>query len=195
MRLVAAVFGALLALVANASAQTSAYRLQPGDTINITVWQDQKLDRQVVVGPDGSISVPLVGRIQAGGQTLQAVEDQLRRKLQPNYSAELDVNVALSTVTAKENLASIFVTGEVNRPGSYPLPAQGTTALQAIALSGGFSPFAATRRIQIVRNFNGQTAEFTFNYDDFMSGRDLGGNIDLRAGDVVVVPEKGLFGH
>ena len=67
--------------------------------------------------------------------------------------------------------------------------------MQAIALSGGFSPFAATRRILINRTVHGQQLQFVFNYRDFESGRDLSGNIDLRAGDVVVVPEKGLFGH
>jgi polysaccharide export outer membrane protein len=86
------------------------------------------------------------------------------------------------------------VTGEVNKPGPYPLD-RPVDALQAIALSGGFSPYAATKRIVIHREENGVEYQLRFNYRDLMSGRDLSGNIQLRPGDVVVVPEKGLFGQ
>jgi polysaccharide export outer membrane protein len=188
-------FCVLLAFVAGAAAQTATYRLQPGDSISITVLQDSKLDRTVIVGPDGSISVPLAGHIQAGGQTLQAVESALKAKLQPSYNTTLDISVGLAVAPTTASQPTIFVTGEVNRPGSFPIGPQGTNTLQAIAMSGGFSPFAATRRIEVVRLINGQEVRYAFNYDDLVSGRDASGNIALRAGDVVVVPEKGLFGH
>lgn len=185
-----------IALAVTAAAQTATYRLQPGDLLSITVWQDSKLDRTVVVGPDGSVSIPLAGHVQASGQTVQAVEAELRRRLQPSYTTALDVTVSLGAVTVRDSALSIFVTGEVAKPGSYPLNPLGTNVLQAIAVSGGFSPFAATRRIQVVRRLSSdQAATFTFNYDDLISGRAPGANIDLRAGDVVVVPEKGLFGR
>ena len=197
MRLLSIAFAALLALLT--VAQAAPYRLRVGDSISISVWQDPKLDRQLIVGPDGTISFPLAGHLVAAGQTLQAVESALRGKLKDNYNTPLDVTVALSSSLPNDQgtpPASVYVTGEVNKPGAYPLPASGpTNAMQAIALSGGFSPFAATSRILINRTVHGQPEQFVFNYRDFESGRDLSGNIDLRAGDVVVVPEKGLFGH
>ena len=196
MRLLSVVFGVLLALLTVVSAEAASYRLRVGDALSISVWQDPKLDRQVVVGPDGTIAFPLAGHIVAAGQTLQAVEAALSNKLKGNYNTALDVTVALtSTVDKKATDATIYVTGEVNKPGAFPLGNQPVNALQAIALSGGFSPFAATSRIVINRQSHGQELQFIFNYRDFESGRDLSGNIDLRAGDVVVVPEKGLFGH
>ena len=194
MRLLVA-FGFVLGLLAIASAQTSPYRLRPGDSIAVSVWQDSKLDRQLVVGPDGMVSFPLVGQVRAGGLTLQAVEAALREKLQASYKADLDVTVALSSIaeTETESPDVFYVTGEVKSPGPHPLIPP-TDVLQAIAIAGGFGPFAATRRIEIYRRVDGQQVMFTFNYRGFESGRDLSGNIVLRAGDVVVVPEKGLFG-
>ena len=199
MRFLAALIGAMLLLLGASGAQAAAYRLKPGDTISVSVWQDPKLDRQVVVGPDGTISFPLAGHLVAAGQTLSAVETQIRDKLKSNYNTPLDVTISLtSTVPAPKQavtLPSIFVTGEVNKPGALPLGSQPIDALQAIALSGGFSPFAATSRILIYRRYRGEDQQFVFNYHEFESGRDLSGNIALRAGDVVVIPEKGLFGH
>jgi len=183
----------VIAGLSGAFSQTG-YRLQPGDTLTITVWQDSKLDRTLVVGPDGSITLPLAGHIQARGQTLQAVESELRRRLQPSYNTTLDVTVALATATTKDQ-PTFFVTGEVNRPGAFAIGPDGANTLQAIAMSGGFSAFAATSRIRIVRRVNGQEVIVQFSYDDLIAGRDASGNIALRAGDVVVVPEKGLFGH
>ena len=183
----------LVGLFGAASAQTPAYRLQPGDTLAVTVWQDSKLDRQVVVGPDGTISFPLAGHLQASGQTLQSVEAELRKRLQANYNTQLDITVSLAATTPGQSTSTIFITGEVNKPGPYPFVPP-TDILQALASSGGFSPFAATSRIEIYRRVNGRDVKMIFNYRDFQSGRDVSGNINLRAGDVVVVPEKGLFG-
>ena len=197
MRFLSAAIGVVLLLLGVSGALAAAYHLKPGDTISVNVWQDPKLDRQLVVGPDGTIAFPLAGHIAAAGQTLQAVEAELRSKLKANYNTPLDVTIALTSATANAapTSPSIFVTGEVNKPGAVPLGNQPIDTLQAIALSGGFSPFAATGRILIYRRFHGVDQQFVFNYRDFESGRDLSGNIALRAGDVVVVPEKGLFGH
>lgn len=197
MRFLSAAISVVLLLLGVSGALAAAYHLKPGDTISVNVWQDPKLDRQLVVGPDGTIAFPLAGHIAAAGHTLQAVEAELRSKLKANYNTPLDVTIALTSATnqAATTSPSIFVTGEVNKPGAVPLGNQPIDTLQAIALSGGFSPFAATGRILIYRRFHGVDQQFVFNYRDFESGRDLSGNIALRAGDVVVVPEKGLFGH
>src|SRR5262245_62115145 len=115
--------------------------LQAGDTLQISVWQDPKLDRQVVVGPDGMISFPLAGHVKAEGITAQALENLLRARLQKNYTGKLDITVSLARASPVEESASrprVYISGEVLKPGSYPLKPPITIA-QAIALAGGLS--------------------------------------------------------
>jgi polysaccharide export outer membrane protein len=190
--------GLLLGLLQVAAAQS--YRVQPGDTLAVSVYEDSNLGREVVVGPDGTFAFPLAGHIQAGGQTLAAIETALKQKLQGNFVEELHVSVGIASLAQPDQIEldeppTIYVTGEVNGPGAFPLQKSATTnTVQAIALAGGFGPFAATRRILIYRHIGGQEYQFRFNYNDYESGIDLTGNINLLAGDVDVVPEKGLFG-
>jgi len=170
--------------------------LQPGDTLQISVWQDPKLDRQVVVGPDGMISFPLAGHIKAGGITPQALENLLRARLQKNYTGKLDITVSLAAVNpteAADNRPRVYISGEVLKPGPYPAkPA--IDAAQAIALAGGLSPFAASRRIQIHRKVQGTDTVLVFDYKAFQSGTGVPeNNIRLQSGDVIIVPERGLL--
>jgi len=180
--------------VSGANAQT----LKPGDTLSISVLQDPKLDRTVVIDPSGEIAFPLAGHIRARGLTPLALENILKAKLKSNYKDEsLDVTVAvansLKDIPEEDLKPKIFITGEVVRPGSYVVR-QPTTLMQAIALAGGVSPFAAKRRIQVRRRAaGGDEAIFMFNYKAYEAGADLEGNITLRAGDVIMVPERGLF--
>lgn len=178
--------------------QTSAfgqsYRLKSGDKIEVSVWQDEKLNRQIFVGPDGRVSFPLAGHMRAAGSTLEALETRLKQRLKKFYSEELDVTVLLLN-TKNEDAALdkvIYVTGEVRKPGPFAIKKR-TTVLQALALSGGLGPFAAKARIQVRRKVNGRDIVVPFNYNDVEKGRDLTGNIYLRDGDVVIVPERGLF--
>jgi len=178
----------------NAVAQVEP--LHPGDTLQISVWQDPKLDRQVVVGPDGMISFPLAGHIQAGGLTPQALENALRGRLQKNYTGKLDITVSLAAVNeagVEDTKPRIYITGEVLKPGPYNLRPN-ITIMQAIALAGGLGPFAASQRIQIRRQLTpGNDSTFIFNYKAYQSGTDTTGNIALVSGDVIIVPERGLF--
>ena len=182
--------GLLLGFVTAAGAQT----LQPGDTIEISVLQDSKLDRRVLIGPDGRISFPLAGHLQAGGLTPEAVENALRNRLQKNYSDRLDITVSLvsSGRAEDDNKPRIYVTGEITKPGTYVL-IKSINIMQAIAQAGGLGPFAARQRIQVRRKINGEESVFYFNYAAFEAGTDLTGNINLLGGDVLVVPERGLF--
>src|SRR5437588_11148629 len=135
--------------VTAAQAQT----LKPGDTLSVSVMQDSKLDRTVVVDPSGQIAFPLAGHFRVHGLTPQAVENILKQRLRSNYKDEsLDVTVALanSAVPEEDLKPKIFITGEVLRPGSYVVR-QRTTLMQAIALAGGLGPFAAKRRIMVRR--------------------------------------------
>jgi polysaccharide biosynthesis/export protein len=184
----------LLAWVPGADAQT----LKTGDSLSISVLQDSKLDRTVVVDPSGEIAFPLAGHIRARGLTPQALEKILKAKLQGNYKDEnLDVTVAVANspkeIPEEDLKPKVFVTGEVIRPGSYVVR-QPTTLMQAIALAGGMGSFAAKQRIQVRRRGpGGDETIFMFNYRAYEAGADLEGNIRLRAGDVILVPERGLF--
>jgi polysaccharide export outer membrane protein len=182
-----------LGLLTSASAQLQP--LHAGDSISITVWQDPKLDRRLVIGPDGMISFPLAGHIKAGGMTTVALENALKSRLQKNYSGELDITVTLAEVDKEaeaEAKPRFYVTGEVSRPGPYLLT-QSTNVVQAIAQAGGLGIFAAKQRIQIHRKIQGADSIYTFNYNAYEAGQAPTDNINLRAGDIVIVPERGLF--
>ena len=137
------------------------------------------------------------GHIRVSGLTPQAVENILKDRLKSNYKDEsLDVTVALTGSTKdvpEEDLKpKVFITGEILRPGSYVVR-QKTTLMQAIALAGGLGPFAAKRRIMVRRKGGPGEDIFMFDYRAYEAGQDLEGNIMLRAGDVIMVPERGLF--
>ncbi len=190
-----------LAMFAAASVQAAEYRLRPGDKIEVTVWQDEKLNRTIVVAPDGRVAFPLVGHLKAGGRSVEAVEADLKGKLQKQYTDEIDVTVAVAEIY-REPLdnrpveppldPSIYVTGEVAKPGQYFFKSR-TNVLGAIALAGGLGPFAAESRIKIRRKVNGRETLYEFDYEAFSEGNDLSGNMNLRSGDVIIVPEKGIF--
>jgi polysaccharide export outer membrane protein len=177
------------------SASAQLEPLRPGDRIQISVWQDPKLDRTVIVGPDGMISFPLAGHIKASGKTPQALEDVLRGRLQKNYSGQLDVTVSLADVNkdeAAESKPRVYITGEVLRPGPYVVKPT-INVMQAIALAGGLGPFAAKQRIQLHRKINGVDSIFIFNFNAYVAATDTADNINLRSGDIIIVPERGLL--
>jgi len=192
MRVVAAILF-FFTLMTGAFAQTEP--LRPGDKVQISVWQDPKLDRTVVVGPDGMIAFPLAGHVNTSGMTPQALENVLKERLQKNYSGQLDITVSLNDVNKDSEALTtprIFVTGEVQKPGPYVLRS-GTTIVQGIALAGGLSIYAAGQRIQVHRQERGIDSIFTFDFNAFKSGTISTDNITLRSGDVIIVPERGLF--
>ncbi len=187
-------FLAIIFLCGMVVQSVAIYRLQPGDRLSVSVWQDDKLNQEVVVGPDGRISLPLAGHIRAGGQTAQQVEAAIRRQLQSNYKEKLDVTVMLLSRGINETGQErhIYVTGEVDEPGMYTVTRR-TTVLQAITLAGGLDIYAAKKRIKIQRRQNGEDVLIPFNYRAAVNGRDPWSNIYLRDGDVVIIPERGLL--
>lgn len=198
MRLILALLVGLALAVAGA-AYADTYKLRPGDVLDVNVFQDPKLNRQIVVAPDGQVAFPLAGRFRAGGLTTSAVEAALKARLQKQFTSELDVTVSFiqsekrELKEAKDAEWTVYVTGEVGKPGAFIVPKRAPTIMQAIALAGGLGPFASERRIQVIRKVKGEDLVFPFNYRDYTRGLDMGGNITLRNGDVVVVPERGLF--
>jgi polysaccharide biosynthesis/export protein len=178
-----------------ALAQSASYRIQEGDVLAITVLEDDTLDRQSLVLPDGRISVPLAGSVAARGMTLEAVERTIADKLASNFAVR--PNVFVSVVNVAEDVDDtfpIYVLGQVGAPGLVEVEA-GTTLLQAVALAGGVDRFAATKRIQLRRTDSktGQEKLFLFNYNAVERGGSIQSMITLREGDVIIVPERRLF--
>ena len=197
-----AVIASALALLMGASAMAGqtpkpqasleqGYALQAGDEIQISILGDPNGDRQTIVAPDGMISLPLVGQVKAAGKTIPALEKELSKRLSKNYQTPPQVTITLSAV--REGTGSqVFITGEVNKPGPYPLM-PGMSVMQAITMSGGFGKFAAKSRVQIHRKIGANEQVLLFDYSDFLSGSNPASDIVLQAGDVIVVPERGLF--
>ena len=176
--------------------QASAEKLHPGDVLNISVWQDPKLDRKVIVAPDGTFAFPLVGHLRAGGLSPQAVERELVRRLQKNYTGALNVTVGLAAVNKEQQELSrpkVYITGEVLRPGPYDISVP-TNIMQALALAGGLGPFASRHGIQLHRKIRGEDSILLFDYSAYLSGSPHVANVRLRSGDIIIVPERGLLG-
>lgn len=184
----------LASLVSPAFAQNANYRIQPGDSLNVTVLEDDTLNRQVLVLPDGRISVPLAGAVQAAGQTVDSVERMIADRLASNFAVRPSVFVSVTAVDEAAGEFPIYVVGQVTNPGQVDVE-PGTTLLQAIALAGGLDRFAATKRIQLRRTdpATGQEKLYIFNYNAVESGGAVQSMIALRQGDVIIVPERRLF--
>ncbi len=186
-------------LFVQTNAVGQSYKLRPGDRLDISVWQDDKLNRTVIVRPDGQISFPLAGHMRAAGSSLVALESRLKNRLGKFYAESLDVTVSLALAYEDEKEDEdeelpdlIYVTGEVNKPGPFEMK-KPTTVLQALALSGGLGPYAAKRRIQIRRKIKSVYETYPFDYKAVEQGNYLLDNIYLKDGDVIVVPERRLF--
>ena len=154
------------------------YRIGTEDVIGVLFWREMEMSGDVSVRPDGMITLPLIGDVRAVGLTT----DQLRDVLQKNAAKFLtDANVTV--VVRQINSRKIFVTGQVEQSGAYPLIGP-RTVLQAIAMAGGVSEYAKTEEILIIRG----SQTFRFNYKDVLRGRKLEQNIQLQPGDQILVP-------
>lgn len=168
--------------IAVMDANGPAYIIGPGDVLDISVWRDDALTKQVVVLPDGRISFPLIGEVAAAGKTLAQLKTELAERLEV-YVPNPELNVAIEGVGSMV----IYLIGKVNGPGRYPI-GQDLDVLKALAMAGGLTPFAKNREIRIFRKEGDRTQIFYFNYNEVAEGKRLEQNIDLRRGDVIVVP-------
>ena len=191
-RALLAVLAVLLA-APMALAQSAGYRIQPGDQLAITVLEDDTLNRQLLVLPDGSISVPLAGTIRASGRSVESVESAIADRLASNFAVRPSVFVSVVSVDETYGTFPVYVMGQVATPGMVEVE-PGTTLLQAIALAGGLDRFAATKRIQLRRtDATGQERLYLFNFKAVERGSAITSMITLREGDVLIVPERRLF--
>jgi len=165
-----------------ASAETTGYLIGPEDTLEISVWKEQTLQREVIVRPDGKISFPLLGDLQAAGRTPTQLREEITEKLKKYIPAPV-VTVLVTKVAGYK----IFVIGQVKKAGQYEV-GRYLDVMQALALAGGLTPFASENNIIILRRTGSKESVLRFEYAAVKKGRDLGQNIVLESGDVVVVP-------
>ena len=179
--------GALALLAGSAVAlaeNEGSYLINPGDVLEVYVWNEETISRQVRVRPDGFITLPLAGEVRAGGVTPAMVTQALREKL-GNFLND-DPVVTVSLVNMDGNI--VYVLGKVNRPGAFPVLTT-VDVTQALAWAGGLNSFADEDDIQVLRrNEDGSQSAIAFDYSDIKNGKKLKRNILLKSGDVVVVP-------
>jgi polysaccharide export outer membrane protein len=171
----------VLALGSNLYAQALDYRIGPGDVLNISVWKNEDLTKQVIVLPDGRIHFPLVKELSVAGVSVSELEKMLREKLTP-FVPEPDLSINVAQV----NSMMIYVIGKVNSPGRFAMNTN-IDVLQALAVAGGLNPFAKEKEIGVFRKIDGRTTIFNFNYKEVSEGINLEQNITLKRGDVIVV--------
>jgi len=155
--------------------------LGPADIIRINVWKNIDLTQTVTIGPDGFISLPLLGDVHVAGMTANQLAQELKSKL-ASYVVSAPVTVSVVDIRSRQ----VFMTGQVGKPGGYPLIAP-ITVLQLIAQAGGLTTFANRKEIVDLRNAGGNVQRLKFNYNKAVHG-DPKQNISLQPGDTVIVP-------
>jgi polysaccharide export outer membrane protein len=174
------------------SANMKQFLLGPEDVLEIAVWKSEELtQKEVVVRPDGKIGIPLIGDVEASGRTADELANHIAERLK-KYKENPSVSVKVREV----NSYYVYVLGDVAKPGKYQLKSQ-ATVLQAIAMAGGFSLYAAKNKMQVRRTVIGQdgsSKEFTIpaRYDDLVTGSGAIKDFVLKTGDLVVVPTRAL---
>ena len=170
------------AVAAVATPDQATYLLGPEDTLEISVWKEPDLTKQLVVRPDGKISYPLIGEIQAAGGTVKQLQEEILKRLE-KYVTDAHVTVIL----LKAQNYKIYVTGKVNKPGDFVI-GRPVNVMQAISMAGGLTPFASPGSIMVLRTMGGKEEVFPFNYKEAAKGQFLEQDRRLLPGDVVVVP-------
>ena len=158
------------------------YAIQPGDVLFVSVWNEEQLQREELVRPDGGFSYPLVGDVQAAGKSVPQLTEEIKQRLS-KFIPDPVVTVEIRQLNGNK----VYVIGKVNRPGEFPVT-RSVDVVQALAMAGGMTPYAATGKIKVLRREGGRIKAIPFDYGDIEKGRNLEQNIVLKAGDVVVVP-------
>ena len=158
------------------------YHIQPGDVLEIAVWREEGLQKEVVVRPDGRLSFPLVGEVKASGKSLEQLQNEVAGMLK-RYIPDPSVTVGVKHLAGNK----VYVIGKVTRPGEFVVT-RNVDVVQALSMAGGMTPYAAVNKIRILRRSNNEQTAIPFAYGDIEKGDDLEQNILLQAGDIVLVP-------
>ncbi len=164
------------------SEESPGYHIGSGDILEISVWKEESLNREVIVPPDLTIAFPLVGEIKVKEMTVSDLRREVTKRLE-DFIPEATVTVMLRQI----NSLRAYVIGKVNKPGQFPIDLD-TTTMQLLAMAGGLNPFAAAGKIYILRHQNGKLVKIPFDYNDLEKGKNLAQNITIKRGDVIIVP-------
>jgi len=160
------------------------YRIGPEDVLEVMVWKNTDLTRTVTVRPDGKVSLPLIGDVQASGLTTQELKTVVTQRMK-EYIETPEVSILVSNI----NSYFYYILGEIVKPGKYPLKER-TTVLQAISMAGGFTPFASKNGMSLFRKDSVSSSEIKLRirYDDIISSEDPKKNLFIQSGDTIVIP-------
>jgi polysaccharide biosynthesis/export protein len=165
-----------------AATQDPNYIIGPQDVLDISVWKENELTRTVPVRPDGKISMPLLNDVRAAGLTPNQLAAQITTSLK-KFVTDPQVTVIVTQINSQR----VYILGEVTRTGAYPL-LPGMTVLQALSSAGGFTQFANRKKIYMFRMENGKQVKYPFDYKAVINGKQTEENVELKAGDTIVVP-------
>ena len=168
------------AATASTATVDASYKIGPQDVLRVDVWKETEISRAVPVRPDGKISLPLLNDVQAAGLTAMELANVITEGLK-KYMNNPQVTVTVTEINSRR----VYVTGEVTRPGAYPL-LPNMTALQALTSASGFTQFANPKKVYVLRNENGKQVKHPFNYKAVLDGKQE--DIPLQPGDTIVVP-------
>jgi polysaccharide biosynthesis/export protein len=174
--------GAAGAQTAVAAMADASYRIGPQDVLRIDVWKETEISRSVPVRPDGKISLPLLNDVQASGLTAMELSNNITGGLK-KFINNPQVTVSVTEINSRR----VYVSGEVTRPGAFPL-LPNMTVLQALTSAGGFTQFARTNKIYVLRTEGGKQVKHPFNYKEVVNGKRPEDNIALQPGDLIMVP-------
>jgi polysaccharide export outer membrane protein len=162
--------------------ESAEYSIAPDDVLIIDVWKEPEISRTVPVRRDGKISLPLLHDVQAAGLTPTQLSSEIVEKLRATV-----IHPQVTVIVSQMSSQRIYILGQVNRGGAYPLVPD-MTAVQALSIAGGLTPFAKRKKIYVMRTENGETKMLPINYQEVVNGRQPAQNIQLRPGDTIVVP-------
>jgi polysaccharide biosynthesis/export protein len=158
------------------------YLVGPGDVLEISVWRDETLSRELIVPPDGMLSFPLIGDVKVAGMAVAEIREAIRTRLS-EYVPDASVSVILKTI----NSLRAYVIGQVKNPGAFPITME-TRVMHVLSMAQGLTPFASDRDIHVLRHKGDAVEKIRFDYREVLRGNNLEQNIVLRSGDVIVVP-------
>jgi polysaccharide export outer membrane protein len=169
-------------LAKNVATQDPSYVIGSQDMLDVSVWREPDFSRTVPVRPDGKISLPLLNDMQAAGLTPSQLAAELTKSLN-----KFVTNPQVTIIVTQINSQRFYILGEAARPGAYTLIPE-MTILQALSNAGGFTPYANSKKIYLLREENGKQQKLSFNYKDVVAGKRTEQNIVLKNGDTIVVP-------
>ncbi len=183
----ACIFCLTLLLSFHHTAHAEEFTVQPGDILQVTVWKEEGMDREVLVLPDGTITFPLIGTVMIKDMPLLDVQSTIKSKLEPS------IPNAPVTVSVKSPLGhKVSILGQVRAPGEVIMNTS-MSVMQAFSQVGGLTDYADKGKIIIIRKEPEGKTSIKYPYNDIAQGRNLDKDIDLKSGDVIFVPTSGLF--